>query len=221
LPPVSTADLILTLGLVVVLPAYMLAKSIVRRGRPSGDRARRYRRTILLVLGPALMLAVLWVANRRPVDWLGLGLPNTSGWILVAVAILVIGTLAIVAPRAKRPANPQRNADAEAMMPVGARETAWFLAFAVVVGAGWEVLYRGYLWWVLAPLLGPVGAVSVMGVSYGVAHGYRGVGPLVGSFVSALLFAAAYATSLSLWWLIVIHIGLPLVGLRLRAKPTP
>lgn len=83
------------------------------------------------------------------------------------------------------------------------------------------MLYRGYLWWILAPLLGSVGAVLVMGLSYGLAHGYRGRGALAASVVSALLFAAAYALTHSLWWLIVIHTGLPLVGLRVRRSSTP
>lgn len=217
----SVPDLALVLLLVAVLPGYMLAKSIVRRGRRPGDRVTRYRRTIVLVALPMAVLAAWWIAQRRPIAALGLGSPSVTGWTLIGIAAGVVAVLAFVAPRAKRPANPARNAQAEAMMPVGPRETGWFLAFALTVGAGWEILYRGFLWWALSPLLGPLGAIAVMGVSYGVAHGYRGPGALAASMVSALLFAAAYAVSLSLWWLIVIHAGLPLVGLRLRTKPAP
>lgn len=221
MPAVSLPDLLLVVALVIALPGYMLAKSIARRGRPSGDRVKRYRRTIALVAAPLAALAALWIWQRRSIGWLGLGRPDTSGWVLIGLAVAVVAGLAILAPRAKRPANPGRNAAAEAMMPVGRRETGWFLAVALVVGAGWEILYRGFLWRALSPLLGPLGAIAVMGASYGVAHGYRGAGALAASIVSALLFAAAYAVSLSLWWLIVIHAGLPLVGLRLRTKSTP
>lgn len=215
----TASDLALTVVLVAAIPGYMLVESIVRGGRRSGDRILRYQRTIALVTAPLIALAALWVWRARPIAWLGFGAPTTAGWWLIAVAGATIAGLAIIAPRARRPANPTRNAEAEAMMPVGRRETAWFLGFALAVGTGWEILYRGYLWWALSPLLGPPGAIAVMGASYGVAHGYRGVGRLIGSIASALLFAAAYAVSLSLWWLIVIHVGLPLVGLRLRGPP--
>lgn len=218
----SPVDLILTVLLVVALPGYMLARSIAQRNRPpSSDRARRYQRTITTATLPSLAVAAVWIAQGRPAAWLGLGAPDRTAWILIMVALVLIAGLALAAPRAKRPANPARNAAAEAMMPVGPRETAWFLVFALAVGAGWELLYRGYLLWALAPWLGTVGAVLVMGLSYGAAHGYRGAGAFVASMVSALLFAAAFALTHSLWWLIIVHIGLPLVGLRVRRSATP
>ena len=214
----TVADLILTMALVVALPAYMLAKSLARRGRAPvvRDRVRRYRTTILLVAGPLLGVAGIWLVGRRPVAALGLGVPDRIGIALLVVAALAIGVLAVVGPRAKRPGPSKRHAEAAAMMPVGRRETAWFLGFSIAVGAGWEILYRGYLWWVLAPAIGGAGAVAVMALSYGVAHGYRNAGALAASIVSALLFAGGYALTGNLWWLIVIHVGLPLVSLRLR-----
>ncbi|WP_174280593.1 CPBP family intramembrane glutamic endopeptidase, partial [Sphingomonas bacterium] len=116
---------------------------------------------------------------------------------------------------ARRPADPAQAA-AALMMPRGRRETGWFLAFAIGVGGGWEVLYRGYLFWSLAPLTGGLGAVAAMALSYGVAHGYRGPGALAASIAGALFFAGGYALTGSLWWLIVLHVGLPLIGLRVR-----
>jgi hypothetical protein len=165
---------------------------------------------------PLLALAALWIEQGRGVTLLGLGAPDRVGLLLMSLAVLAIALLAATASRARRPTDPARTAAATAMMPIGQRETAWFVAFALAAGAGWEVLYRGNLWWALAPVVGGVGAVAIMGLSYGVAHGYRSVGALAGSCISALLFAGGYALTGSLWWLIVIHIGLPLVGLRVR-----
>lgn len=216
-PSVTIADYLLAAVLIVVLPGTMLGRSLVQRGKPpGGDRIRRYRRTIALVGTPLLALAALWLVDGRTAATLGLGMPDRVAVVLIVVAALLIGALTLVGPRAKRPVSPKRHAEAAALMPVGGQETAWFLAFAIAVGAGWEVLYRGYLWWALAPAIGGVGAVAVMAVSYGVAHGYRSVGALVGSIVSALLFAGGYALTGSLWWLIVIHVGLPLTMLRIR-----
>lgn len=214
MPAVSPADLALTTLLVVALPGYMMARSIARRGVPdTGDRVRRYHRTIVTAALPCVMLGAIWLVDRRAAAALGLGRPDRAGWILLGVAVALIAMLGVLAPRTKIPKNPERNATAMAMVPVGARETLWFLVFAVAVGAGWELLYRGYLLWALAPPLGVAGAVAVMALSYGVAHGYRSPRALAGSIASAVLFAAGYALSHSLWWLIVIHIGLPLAML--------
>lgn len=219
---VSPIDLVLTVLLVVAIPGYKLARSIARRGEtPRGDRVRRYQRAITTVAVLGLMVATIWIAGGRPVARLGLGAPGRTGWIMINAAIVLVALLVAAASRAAPSANPKRNAAADAMMPVGRRETIWFLGSVLVLGAGWEVLYRGYLLWALAPMLGVWGAVPVLGLSYGLAHGYRGNGALVGSVVSALLFAGGYALTLSLWWLIVIHIGLPLAGLAARRRTEP
>jgi membrane protease YdiL (CAAX protease family) len=42
-----------------------------------------------------------------------------------------------------------------------------------MLGAGWELLYRGFLLLVLTPSIGAWGAVAVSGLSYGAAHGYK------------------------------------------------
>lgn len=215
----SPVDLVITVLLVVALPAYKMARSVARRGdAPQEDRVRRYQRTTVTFAAFGLMVAATWIAEHRSAALLGMGVPGRTGWMLIAVAGVLVALLMAAVSRATPSANPRRNAAADAMMPVGRRETIWFLGSVAVLGAGWEVLYRGYLLWALAPLLGIWGSVPVMGLSYGLAHGYHGKGALAGSVVSALLFAGGYALTLSLWWLIAIHIGLPLVGLAARRR---
>ncbi len=55
-------------------------------------------------------------------------------------------------------------------------------------------------------------SVLLPALAYGVAHGYRGRTRFIGSIVSALLFTLGFVLTRSLWWLILIHIGLPLFG---------
>jgi hypothetical protein len=43
-----------------------------------------------------------------------------------------------------------------------------------------------------------------------VGHGYQGVGKMAASIVSALLFTLAYVLTGSLWWLMLLHVLLPL-----------
>jgi membrane protease YdiL (CAAX protease family) len=98
------------------------------------------------------------------------------------------------------------------MVPRTRRDMVTFVALMLLLGAGWELLYRGYLMLVLAPLLGTTGAVIVAVVAYGAAHGYKTRGQFIASIVSAFLFTLGYVLTHSLWWLIVIHILLPLYG---------
>ena len=164
-------------------------------------------------------LGAIWWQSGRSVAALGLDWPiGTGGWIGLAIALLLVVVLAIAAVRMQ--STPPLSAS-KPTLPRGAAERRWYILFAFAAGIGWEVLYRGYLWWALTPVLGAIGAIAVMGTAYGVAHGYRGLRPFAGALISALLFATGYALTQSLWWLIVIHIALPLFGLAARPHDDP
>ena len=89
--------------------------------------------------------------------------------------------------------------------------TKIILIMGVVVGFAWELLYRGYLLWVLAPRLGIPLAVLLAAAAYGAAHGYKTPKQFAGSLASALVFTLADVVSHSLWWLMLVHAGLPVL----------
>jgi hypothetical protein len=67
------------------------------------------------------------------------------------------------------------------------------------VGSGrrrrWELLYRGYLLWLLPPLMGMPAAVILAAVAYGLGHGASDWRSVAGATVSSFLFTIAYALS--------------------------
>jgi len=218
----TPADWLLAASLLAGLPAHALWRSL--RHPPAADpRARiaRYRRSIATALVPTMLLAGIWAANGWPSAWLGLARPDRSGWILIAAMIALLGVLAIGAVRAAPRTETSRNARALALMPQGPREVLWFLAFALTAGVCWEILCRGYLYWLLQPQIGAGGAVAAMTASYGIAHGYHDARSFIGSLVSAALFATAFALTHSLWWLMLLHAGLPLFGLIAGRRRAP
>jgi membrane protease YdiL (CAAX protease family) len=216
-PAVTAADIVLTATLVVLVPAYQLWRSLTRDRRPSGSRVGRYRHSLAMIGTLTAALAAIWWQAGRPLAALGFGWPlSLAGGVGLGVALALIVAIGIAARRAKPSADGAANEAARAMLPQSTIERRWYLLFALGAGAGWEILYRGYLWWALAPVLGSIGAVAVMAISYGVAHGYNGIRPLLGALLSALLFSVGYAVTLSLWWLIAIHIAFPLFGLLVR-----
>ena len=75
------------------------------------------------------------------------------------------------------------------------------------------MLYRGFLLWWLTPLVGIIGAVVLASLAYGLAHGWKSRWEGLGSIASAFLFTIGFAVTGSLWWLIAIHTGLPLIAL--------
>lgn len=209
-------DLALALYLIFVYPSAQLWRSMRQRDALKRPRGQRYLNSIRTISVALLVLLAACCWSGHTARDLGLALP-TSGAALWCLVIPFIGLPALyLASKAK--VSPEKAADMRAraesndMMPRTLRELKLFMLATLFIGAGWELLYRGFLTLVLAPFIGVWGAVIVAGLAYGAAHGYRSAGQLAASIISALLFGAGYVLTGSLWWLIAVHIGLPLLG---------
>ena len=99
------------------------------------------------------------------------------------------------------------------LLPESARDIRLFMLFVLMVGFGWEVLYRGFLLLYLPPHIGLPGAVVTAALAYGLAHGIKSRGQVIGSIIAAFAFTIGYVLTQNLWWLIILHVGLPLIGL--------
>ncbi|HET6536339.1 MAG TPA: CPBP family intramembrane glutamic endopeptidase [Sphingomicrobium sp.] len=197
--------------LLFAVPAAALWRSWSKR--PSRSQASRYRATITRAF--ALLLALLVVSRLERISPAELGIGThlgVGGWIGLAIAIAVVGGLTIAMLMTKADPKKVYSRSAEAMMPKGQREARLFLFLVPLIGFAWELLYRGYLLWWLTPLVGTPVAVLSASAAYGLAHGWKNVRESLPSLISAFLFTTGYALTRSLWWLIIIHMGLPLIG---------
>jgi membrane protease YdiL (CAAX protease family) len=176
----------------------------------------------------AIMLLILafitWRLGWSPAD-LGFDLPlSRDGAIGLVISVSVIIVFAAVNALWKR-RHPEeverafREIESNPMLPRTPAEMRWAAAFLLAAGIGWEILYRGFLLWVLVPLIGVVGAICVAAIAYGLAHGYKSRGQLIGSVLASFAFTVAFALTGSLWWLILLHViaGAPLVWNGRRA----
>ncbi len=211
----TAVDIVLAATLLLALPADRLWSTLRAGPRRQRTPMRRY----LLTIGElALLLGTLtaqWLLHDRSLAALGLDIPvGTYGLIGLGFAAVVIVALAVTTARMKPGAQAPKEASGTDIFPQTPTESAAFGVSAIAIGAGWELLYRGYLLWALTPLTGQIGAILLAAIAYGLAHGYKSKVQLGGSIAMALLFTAAYAVTGSLWWLIAIHIALPLIGWR-------
>ena len=213
------SNILLAAYLLIVLPAWKLWES----RRPPGGKPPRapFRQYWAMVWPVSIMLAVLWFGAHRAgftACDLGLDVPlsRAGAWGLVAAVALLAG-LSIAGAVMTRRYPPAVRADKERELlatrfpwpRTGAEAIAFTLAMSLMTAA-WEILYRGFALLFLAPWTGLPAAVALAALAYGLAHGYQNPKQLAGSIVSAFLFTIAYAATHSLWWLMVIHAGLPL-----------
>lgn len=218
-PESRVLDPALMLCLVFALPAFSMWKSLRQPMTAATPRTTRYMRMMIRISVLLLILALDWYITRRPLAGLGLDVPvSPYGQIGLAIAAALLGAVVISSGfEARRLSGDKlaafkRKLESNDLLPRTAAETIRFALLSVIVGVGWEVLYRGFLLWYLAPIIGTLAAIAVAAVAYGLAHGYKSRGQLAGSIASAFVFTIAYAVTHSLWWLMVVHTFIGLSG---------
>lgn len=210
-------DLVLAFYLVFILPGMQLWRGAHHTEGPKRPRGLRYlssiREIALLLLALA---AVYWWSGHAP-SALGLAAPVSGAafWSLL-VAASAVPVLHLVSKLLEHKMDPAKRAVAEEQIlandgfPRTPAELRLFVVLSLFVGIGWELLYRGFLMLALTPLIGAWGAVALAATAYGLAHGYENPRQLAGAIVSALLFTVGYVLTGSLWWLMLIHVAIPM-----------
>ena len=216
-------DHVLAFLLLVILPARALWRDWKARARQQ-SKTSAYLATIVTVSGLLALLAAAWLPAGRPLAGLGLAIPvEAPALIALAISVSLLAIFVLVMKRRKPgPQSAGNNGAGRILLPDTPHEARLFLLFALAVGFGWEVLYRGFLLSYLQPHVGLAGAVIVAAVAYGLAHGFKGWRQLAASIVASLAFTVGYVLTGNLWWLIAVHVSLPLLGmLASRAMSGP
>lgn len=218
-PPVSAAliiaglsvlDGLFTALLLAGLPAlgaaqaYLLDEVSIERMPAYGSSAVTIAFLGLAALGLGLRLDGARALGLVPVD--GSAFVGWTVGLTAGAAILVVGSLAV----GRRLGLDESAAVAE-LMPRTARERVAFTGLSLIAGFGEELAYRGYLLAVLAPLVGPWGAVAAGALPFAVLHGYQGpLGVLRTGLLGAGLGASLVVTG-SLWPAIAAHAAVDVI----------
>ena len=205
-------DHFLAVLLLVIVPIRALWRS--RSGRmASGTKIGRYIATIGMVTGMLVLLATSWLMTGRSASDLGLGVPASALSLTgpgIAAAVLAILAWGVAERSSAAPTDAEP--PPHDLMPETPLETQLFPFLCLAAGCGWEVLYRGFLLLYLQPITGLWGGVVITAMAYGAAHGVRTGKQFLASIVSAFAFTIGYAVTSSLWWLMLLHTGLMMLG---------
>jgi membrane protease YdiL (CAAX protease family) len=186
---------------------------VFRRALPGLNRFRRWVNLVEAVLVP-LAIAGVWMWQHRPPEMLGLGLP-TSTPALIALGLGVAWSIGIAAHcwsdiRHCRTCDEcQREWREEIIKTYGRTPTElrrlppYLGVLSAVVE---EVIFRGFLIWVLTPLLGVVGAVIAAALCFGIGHAASMRWAFFATCVG-LLLGIVYALTESLWGIMIAHVA--------------
>lgn len=211
-------DHLLAFLLLVVVPGRALWRTKASTAT-SKSKAERYVATIYLVSGLLLILTVNWLVTGRAASALGLQAPATIRALVgLGLATMIIVILGLVICLKRGASTTEAELDRRELLPETPSEVRLFILFSVVVGFGWEILYRGYLVQYLQPQIDLWSAVIIAALAYGLAHGFKTLRQTAASITAALVFTIAYVLTWNLWWLMVLHAGLPLLSLFADSK---
>jgi membrane protease YdiL (CAAX protease family) len=193
--------------------------------------ARRifYRRTMIGEWSLALLAVLLWAREGR--SWSALGLLPPTDWrLIVGLALVAVTTVLAMrqAASVRRLSDDRLDklrpklAGHDLIVPQTLAEYRWFIALALTAGVCEELLYRGFLTWLVAAYLPVVVAIIIVSITFGLGHAYLGRRGIVNAGIVGLVMSTIVLAS---GWLIpamVIHtlidISSAIVGYRVLGR---
>ena len=221
-------DLTFLLVLFVIQPLYgrrawlKLQREIAAGDHP--DRVVLYRQTMLGQWAGFFVLLVGWWFLGRPYEALGLHGDMSTGFAVTAVlglaALTLLGVLAFrlrYASVEEKSAQREKLGDLVPFLPQDDRDLRSFFALSVTAGVVEELLYRGFVLWVLAQWMPLWAAVLLSSIAFGLAHSYQGAGGMLRTGLMGLLFAGLFVASGSIWLPMLFHALFDIVqGVQIR-----
>jgi len=221
--------------LALVLDHRVLWPSFVRRVARDPARARRvlWMQWVAMLWICSILVLGLWFVRDRSLDALGLDMP--TGWRLwapvvaiVAFACLQVDSAVRIGHRKGDNARLRRQLGATGLiLPHETSELLGWLGVSISAGFCEELLFRGFVMWMLEPVLGVWLAAITSLALFAAAHAYQGLGGLARSALLGAALTALVLVTRSLWPAIAMHAVIDGMGgwigwviLRDRAAPS-
>lgn len=199
--------------------------------RPDAARRDYYRRLLIGEWIPTIALLIHWALLHRPWSVLRLtgDTPLRLGfgfvYVLGLIALLVFQRRALLG-RADRRARVRRAlAYGEALLPHTALERRLFWAVSASAGICEEIFFRGFLTWYFLAWMGPILAVILASLLFGIGHVYLGIAQVPKTAMIGLILAIVVSLTGSLWPAMLLHAAVDWnsgeLGFRLLRAPEP
>jgi uncharacterized protein len=178
---------------------------------PQNARRGYYRKLLIGEWVPTLALLTLWVVLHRP--WADLRLTGDSPtrlgvglvYVVALIVLLVFQRRALLGRPDRRARVRKALAYAEPLMPHTMAERGLFWAVSATAGICEELFFRGFLTWYFLAWMGPVAAVILASLLFGLGHVYLGLAQVPKTALIGLILAIVVSLTGSLWPAMLLH----------------
>lgn len=192
----------------VIIPAEVFYftprfKAQLAAGDPD-TRLRAYRRSVIGQWAFAAVAVLIWVRAGRA--WTDLGLVPPLDWRL-GLGVIISAAIIVMTVRQRRAISRLTDERREKLrhrlqtvadvLPHNESEYRWFVVLSATAGLCEELLFRGYLMWLLGAYVGVPAALLLIAVGFGLAHAYQGMRGIaktgaVGLVLGAIVLATGW-----------------------------
>ena len=180
--------------------------------------------SLFLFLSAAVIM-IHWAWQERAISWMGFrsdltvkNLPLTLSLTLL-LAVLYFGDILFNLIRSSGERDRAREEMIEKMpfLPRYVRELPAYLVMCLAAGICEEIIFRGFLVTYFLPELNqrtglPYLSVLVPALLFSLAHFYQGWQAILKIFVLSVLLALIFIVGGSIWWVMIIHFLIDLIG---------
>lgn len=213
----------LVLGLVLLVIAadhFIVWKAFIRQSQVDATKARKslWLRGALLMWAASSLILWLWVATGVPMSSVGFAIPEDLRlWVPLAAtaAFVALQSFSAIKLARLRVSSQKLRAQLGAVAvisPHTAAELPAFFGVSLTAGFCEELLFRGFLIWILQPLVGMPVAAVLAALLFGAAHAYQGLAGIIRTGLFGLVFTAIVLLTRSLWPAIVLHTVVDAMG---------
>ncbi len=203
--------------------AWVKLQASIAAGEPV-SRVVIYAQTMAVQWAVFVLLLVGWWFLERPFAWLGVhGTVGTGFGVVAVLGFIALAVLGVIAWRTREASDDEKReqrdklGDLAPILPQDDRDLRAFFALSITAGVVEELLYRGFVLWVLAQWMPLWAAVVLSSVAFGLAHSYQGRAGMLRTGAIGLLFAVLFVASGSIWLPMLFHALFDMVqGVQLR-----
>ena len=209
-------DIAFLLALFIALPIYSARSfriylALAQRGEDL-NRSVIYWQTMGMQWTGFCVLAAGWLLLARPLADLGMQPGSTIGYAIGgALALLLVAFFGYQLLQIRKISFDEKQrrfgslGDVGYALPRTRQEYVFSNFVSITAGIVEEIIYRGYVIWLLSLYMPLWAAAIVSTIAFGVAHAYQGWEGILKTGVVGGIFAAIYLATGSIWIPVVLH----------------